>query len=231
MRSCAAIATASSQRAALIRPRGVGLAIASLVVGVTLALAFAGGIAVLVALAVAVTLAVAHMPAAERSLHAQRARSARHARHFARELRLEGLNIAPDELVALTEIVDLVIAKESTEADVYELEPLLDLYVDVAIARRRCVVAVMKCDRSALFRKLDRFPASGSSRVRGIVERRIKQALACERRARELDDGLANVGDLIRCYGERATLPDVTGVIDLDPLAMPLARYDALTSE
>jgi hypothetical protein len=67
--------------------------------------------------------------------------------------------------------------------------------------------------------------------VRGIVERRIKQALACERRARELDDGLANVGDLIRCYGERATLPDVTAVIELDPLAMPLARYDALTSE
>jgi hypothetical protein len=227
----AAIITARRAEVAVIRPRGVAAMVAMAAVGVTSALALASTIAVIVAVVLVVTSGVLQLPKVRHRLAVRRARRARHSRHRARKRRLETAGVAFEELAALAAIVDRVIDAEPTASDVDELEPLLDHYVGIAIARRQCIDAVMKCDRGSLFRKLDWLPAADPLRRRELVERRIRESLACERRARALDADLVDLGDLVRYYGERSTLPDITGLVEVDPLEMPLARYDVLTAE
>jgi hypothetical protein len=133
--------------------------------------------------------------------------------------------IANDELVELTAIADAIRTIDPPAADALDLEGLLDRFVDVAIARDRCAEIALRERASALSRRSS--PRNPASRRDRAAARRIAWNHRCEARLRALDVQLASIADLIRLYGERATMPDIDLLFDDDPIAPVLARVDA----
>lgn len=163
--------------------------------------------------------AFATNPAIHRRLHERAQLRARAASRNRREARLEDACVARDELAELTEIVDRVGEVAPGDIERLELEQLLDRYVDLAVTRRTALERMARADR------LGAYPhawTASSDRRRVIDEERQSVRAACAGRIAELDDEIAQVADLIRLYGERATMPSVEYLLDDDSLVRRL---------
>jgi hypothetical protein len=200
-------------------------AIVTLIVGVVAALAIASTLAMLLAIAIAAGHAAIETPAARRVRAARAARAQRRARHQQRERRVEAAGADPDELRQLAEVADRVADRGMPEP--FDVEPLLDHYVELTGARQRCFAALARANPPCLEAKL-LLARVTSPRAAEIVERRLTRARSLAETARRLDEDLAELGETIRYCGERAEMFD-DGMPALDPelVASALAAYDA----
>jgi hypothetical protein len=200
-------------------------AIVTLIVGVVAALAIASTLAVLLAIALAACHAVIETPAARR-LGAERAtRKQRRLRHERRERCIEAAGVDADELHQLAEVVDRIADRGTPEP--FDIEPLLDHYVELTTARQRCFVALARANPPCLEAKLVLARAT-SPRSAEVLERRISRARSLADTAQRLDDDLAELTETLRYCGERAELfDDGLPALDSDLVASALAYYDA----
>lgn len=200
-------------------------AIVTLIVGVVAALAIASTLALLLAIALAAGHAAIETPAARR-VRAERAeRAERRTRHQQRERRIEAAGADADELRQLAEVVDRVADRGMPEP--FDVEPLLDHYVELTAARQRCFAALARANPPCLEAKLLLSRAT-SPRAAEVVERRLTRARSLADTAQHLDEDIAELTETIRYCGERAELLD-EGLPALDPelVASALAYYDA----
>lgn len=200
-------------------------AIVTLIVGVVAALAIASTLAVLLAIALAACHAAIEMPAARRVRAQRAARAQRRIRHQHRERRLEAAGADADELRQLAEVVDRV-ADRGLPAP-FDVEPLLDHYVELTTARQRCFAALARANPPCLEAKLV-LARAASPRSAEVLERRISRARSLAETAQRLDEDIAELTETIRYCGERAELFDEgLPALDSDLVTSALAYYDA----
>jgi hypothetical protein len=200
-------------------------AVVTLIVGVVAALAIASTLAVLIAIALAACHAAIEMPAARRMRAERAARAQRRIRHEHRERRVEAAGADADELRQLAEVVDRVAGRGAPAP--FDVEPLLDHYVELTTARQRCFAALARANPPCLEAKLV-LARAASPRSAEVIERRISRARSLAEAAQRLDEDIAELTETIRYCGERAELFD-DGLPALDPdlVASALAYYDA----
>ena len=199
-----------------------GWSITTLVVGLGVAVAIASTFTAVLAVGLYVGLFYAERPtaAARRELRGRRRQRAR---------RLQLANVATDELVELTNVVDAAVVADPN-LDAADMETLLDRYVDLAIARDRCAELVRREQIAELSRRLDHATRTQQPRRKRAIARRITWWHRCEARLRRLDEQLADVAGLIRLYGERATMPELAFLLDADPVTTALDQVESCES-
>ncbi|MGE5182020.1 MAG: hypothetical protein ACM31C_08155 [Acidobacteriota bacterium] len=175
----------------------------------------------------AVAIVVAHWLLAVPAVRARRAqRKGLKRRYERRHLREHTLELADVSTSTLCELTELAEGLDPEAADPLDLEPLLDRYVELALARQRCWNTLRYAGVAGLQERLDTarmfHPVTAE-----VLERRVAYARKLDERGRSLEDSLAEVADLIRCYAERASLPADATAGELDPLANVLVQIDA----
>jgi hypothetical protein len=120
-----------------------------------------------------------------------------------REHEVEVANAPMTELVELSRLVEELDPDASGQDD---LDELLDRYGMLAIARQRCVDALMCANRPKLEAQLVNARVC-HPRAADVLERRLAHVVQIEHRLAAFDDALATVADVIRHYSERARLP------------------------
>src|SRR5262249_1117305 len=133
------------------------------------------------------------------------ARKSRHDRREKRVIRLERANAPSGELETLDLLVEQ--AADFDETVTSDAEPLLDRYVDVAIAKRQCAAALAQGQPSHLEVQLAIARECHPNGAQ-VIERRIALGHVLAARVRALDESLGELDEMIRYYVERASIPD-----------------------
>jgi hypothetical protein len=200
-------------------------AIITLIVGVVAALAIASSLAVLLAVGLAACHAAIETPAARRVRAERAARAQRRGRHQQRERSIEAAGGDADELRQLAEVIDRI-ADRGLPAP-FDVEPLLDHYVELTTARQRCFAALVRANPPCLEAKLV-LARAASPRSTEVLERRLSRARSLAETAQRLDEDIAELTETIRYCGERAELFDESmPALEADLVASALACYDA----
>lgn len=134
-------------------------------------------------------------------------RLAREARRI-RRLRPSG-GARMHHYTELRQLVDEVERIDPREATRFELQDLLDHFVDVAVDHQRCVEALRLAGASALPLSSGMTDAHRSPRRRDILRRRIEQRDACLHTMEQLTDELEGIDELIRLIAQRAAAAPV----------------------
>lgn len=171
----------------------------------------------------------------QRSIDEYQVRQRRAARRRGREDRLEMYSMAREQLVELHQALDELERLDGGRIERrFELEELLDHYVDVALAHDRCLRALRSTDRGDLLRQLreQRALEGGGSRSRQkLLERRVEVWDTCRRRADRLADEMASISELIRLLVQRASCPEVPDLDDVTRRLLDLDDADAALRE
>jgi hypothetical protein len=174
------------------------------------------------AVALAAACPIWRSPAFRQRRARRRKRNDWRRRHLRRQFQLDLAGVASDELVALSEAAEVV---ATTANDPFDIEPLFDRYVELAIARRRCQAAVRGNNVAWLAARAEAI-ALRQPKVAGVLQRRIAQTCEAADRLAALDDSLGAVSDLIRYYAERAAMSADDEPFD-EVVAVVLTRFDA----
>lgn len=166
------------------------------------------------ALAVAAVVAGGIHAAGYRCVRAHVDGQERVKRRLAREAaRLRGLRPSGGarmhHYTELRQLVEEVERLDPREAVRFELQDLLDHFVDVAVDHQRCVEALRLAGASALPLSSSMTDAHRSSVRRDILRRRIEQRDACLRTMEQLADELEGTDELIRLIAQRAATAPV----------------------
>ena len=171
--------------------------------GLASALVVASTLLVAIALVATSAYAMIASPRLRRRRSRARARRQYLARHAQRVDRLEAANAPTRELDDLHWIARTT--RESSAdpgRDPYELEPWLDRYADVAIARARCSSLLAQLERAALVWRVE----IAGPRTTSVLARRIQHAALVAQRQQELDESRGELSQLVRWCAERACL-------------------------
>ena len=186
---------------------------------------WAGPVAAVLAVvaAGAVLLAASPLPMTRRLVAPVLARKARRDRHERQRERLERAgSIRRTELDELSRLVEEIEEHDPAECERFELDELVDLYVDMAVlvesyrsAARHASGLIGDGDE-----RHERPAAGGGQRLRrDLVRRRIAHRDECTSKVAELDGELDAVIELVRLVAQRAVCP-----AGADPLEPQLVR-------
>lgn len=187
--------------------------------GMAFGIAVASSFIVVAVISMMLLRALATHPAVHHRLAARSQARARLAARNHREAKLEDACISRDELAELTEIVDRVLEVAPGEYERLELEPLLDRYVELVVSRRLAAERMARADRLGAYAHMWGTP---SDRRRTIDDQRQAVRTSCATQLAALDDEIAQVAELIRLYGERATMPEIDYMLEDDSLVRRL---------
>ena len=225
----------SSLCRAVLRPASLVAIILAICVGALIAGVFGAVIAV-PAVAVAVV-ALASLAPVQRA--AVRYRAAREHETRERERLARLLPAGPvrqQEYRELREIVDHLVRAAPDDARRFDLEQLLDYFVQIAFAHERYQRAVQAA--AALSEESPKGGPERSARTRELVTRRIRHREESKHHCKHLVDQLDAIDQLVRLVAQRAAcLPvddDLDGEIDrrlceLDEVDAALAQMSAYT--
>lgn len=203
-------------------------ALVTLAVGALAALAIASALALAIATTLGAVHAVIETPPLRRRRAMRAARKGRRRRRERRELRLEQAHVPSDELGELDRLVEEVADLDQNVA--IDTEPLLDRYVEAAIAKRRCASALDRAEPSRLEARLAIARQQCHPNGAAVLERRIALSHQLDTRVRALDESLSELVELVRHLVERASIPDVSPLFECDAPANCLEHYDACES-
>lgn len=108
-------------------------------------------------------------------------------------------------------MIDEIERLDETEAARFELQDLLDHFVQLAVTHQRCVDALRLSGADALPVPLPSEPGR-SSRRGEIVQRRIRHRDECVRRMAQVTDEIEGIDQLVRLVAQRTACP----VFDLE---------------
>jgi hypothetical protein len=157
--------------------------------------------------------------------HAERSERRRIRRK--RRARLDKAGVAAADLYELVAIADDIMRADPLTAARLDLETLLDTYAGLAIAHHHCTEQLSRIDRESLVRRLAALDTGRRSTRRELIQRRLTARQECEQRAAVLADRLAEIVELVRLYGDLASEPDVSGLLDSEILDQRLAQIEA----
>jgi hypothetical protein len=131
-----------------------------------------------------------------------------------------------NELRLLVEEVERI---DAAEAARFELQDLLDHFVQVAVSHQRCVDALRMAGANALPQATPIADAPRSSRRRELMQRRIRHRDECLRRMEKLVDELEGIDQLVRLVVQRTACSRMDGDLDreLDRRLWELDEVDA----
>ncbi|HEY0193932.1 MAG TPA: hypothetical protein VGC42_22600 [Kofleriaceae bacterium] len=163
------------------------------------------GAAVAVACVIALGIHATSYRAVRRYVDEQARGQALQQREHDRLRRLRPAGVARQQhLYELRLLVDEIEQLDATEAARFELQDLLDHFVDVALAHQRCIDALPLAGASALPSCMPVNDTARSARRRDILQRRITQRDDCLRTMARLGDELEGIDELIRLIAQRA---------------------------
>jgi len=176
--------------------------------------------ALVVVLMIAISLVAAYGLAGrgrfQKSIDTYVSRQRRAERRAVREEALDRAGLGREQLVELQTIIEEIHRTDDGKAESrFELEDLLDHYVQLAVAHERCLRALRQTDRNELARSL-REPAPLARNRRALLERRLRCWDECRARADHLAEEIATLVELVRLLGQQASIPDPL----LDPEAL-----------
>jgi hypothetical protein len=156
------------------------------------------------------------LAAVRRLIDGYRAERQRRRRTAARERRLALAGpVRRAEFAELTARVDEIERDHAAEVDRFDLQELLDCYVDLAVSHQRLIEAVQRADRAPLWEAATspgRAEAGAASRQRRqILARRLRHRDECRTRAQERAEELDAIAEFIQLVGELTTCPSVDG--------------------
>jgi hypothetical protein len=142
-----------------------------------------------------------------------------------RQLALESAGVLTDTLVELSALVQAVELNDEVSASRYELDGLLDHYVEVAVALKRYerLIAANGRDELVTDLLLYRDDPSAGARVR-ILEHRLRchdQCVAAAKKLRAQSDAII---ELLRLIAQRSAMPELP--IDSDAIDRRLADVE-----
>ena len=140
-----------------------------------------------------------------RWLEARRAEKKRRERKEARETRLEDADIPREVLDRVSHLAAEIMKRDPQLAEQFEIEALLDRYVDLAILQARTRDALYRVSLGDLARAR-RLTGAESQWRREIAQRRIAQWERCRQHLSVLDDELAAITELLCLIASRAVL-------------------------
>jgi hypothetical protein len=199
-------------------------ALVTFTVGVVSAWAIASTFAFVVALALSVLHGLLQTPSMQRQRARRAAAKQRRMRHAQRERLLDDACVASWELEDLSLTIDQM--AELDEDTALDVEPLLDDYVDVARARKRCASALSQADTARLELQLA-IARDCHPREAQVLERRIAHSRVLAERLNVLEASASDLAAVIRYYAARASLPDIEPLVEPDAIGIGLAHYDA----
>ena len=114
----------------------------------------------------------------------------------------------------LRELVTEVERTDPAEAARFELQPLLDHFVSLAVSHQKCLDSLRLAGSSDLPRCLPITDSTRSMRRREIMARRMRHRDECVRRIERLADELEAVDEMVRLIAQRVACPQLDGDLD-----------------
>jgi hypothetical protein len=138
------------------------------------------------------------------------ARARRHCRRLKQVRRTSPVRLRHyDELRALVEEIERL---DETDAARFELQDLLDHFVQLAVNHQRCIDALRLSRADALPATVP-LPEPGRSSRRGdILQRRIRHRDECVRRMAQITDEIEGIDQLVRLVAQRTAC----GTLDVE---------------
>jgi len=122
---------------------------------------------------------------------------------------LQRAGVHEHQLVDLTQFVDEIAERDADAVERYDLEALLDRYVDKEIARTRTRAMLQRFDRTVLARQLGAIPVGIKQTRRDLLRRRLEHLDVCRHRAAALDDDIEEIRELLCLLAQRTSVGDV----------------------
>jgi hypothetical protein len=138
--------------------------------------------------------------------------NARHRRECERMRRLRPSGpLRQQQYCELRDLVAEIERTDANDAQRFELQALLDQFVNLAVGHQRCVDALRFAGTSELLPLPD---SRKSTRRREILSRRMRHRDQCVRKIEELSDDIEAVDELVRLIAQRIAAPHLE--LDLD---------------
>lgn len=114
----------------------------------------------------------------------------------------------------LRDLVAEIERTDKAEAEHFELQPLLDHFVTLAVAHQKCLDSLRLAGSSDLPRCLPLQDQHRSQRRRDIMARRMRHRDECVRRIERLADELEAVDEMVRLVAQRVACPHLDADLD-----------------
>ncbi|HEY0480770.1 MAG TPA: hypothetical protein VGD37_24820 [Kofleriaceae bacterium] len=139
-------------------------------------------------------------------------RARRHCRRLKQVRRTSPVRLRHyDELRVLVEEIERL---DECEAARFELQDLLDHFVELAVHHQRCIDA-LRLSRADALPAMPPLPEIGRSSRRGeIIQRRIRHRDECVRRMAQITDEIEGVDQLIRLVAQRTACANLDVELD-----------------
>jgi hypothetical protein len=114
----------------------------------------------------------------------------------------------------LRDLVADIEKSDPGEASRFELQPLLDHFVSLAVSHQKCLDSLRLAGSSDLPRMMPMTDPNRSARRREIMLRRMRHRDECVRRIERLADESEAVDELVRLVAQRVACPQLDGELD-----------------
>lgn len=133
----------------------------------------------------------------------------------------------------LRDLVTEIEKTDASEAERFELQPLLDHFVGLAVSHQKCLDSLRLAGSSDLPRSLPLPDPHRSLRRREIMARRLRHRDECVRRIERLADELEAVDELVRLVAQRVACPQLDADLDreIERRLWELDEVDAALSQ
>ncbi len=133
----------------------------------------------------------------------------------------------------LRDLVGDIEKTDAREASRFELQPLLDHFISLAVSHQKCLDSLRLAGSSDLPRSLPLPDPNRSVRRREIMARRLRHRDECVRRIERLADELEAVDELVRLVAQRVACPQLEGDLDreIERRLWELDEVDAALSQ
>jgi hypothetical protein len=122
--------------------------------------------------------------------------------------------VRQQQYAELRDLVSEVERQDAAEAARFELQPLLDHFIQLAVSHQKCLDSLRLAGSSDLPRSLPLPDPNRSHRRREIMQRRLRHRDECVRRIERLADELEAIDELVRLVAQRVACPALEGELD-----------------
>jgi hypothetical protein len=122
--------------------------------------------------------------------------------------------VRQQQYAELRDLVGEIEHEDPREAARFELQPLLDHFIALAVNHQKCLDSLRLAGSSDLPRSLPLPDPARSARRRDIMQRRLRHRDECTRRIERLADELEAVDELVRLVAQRVACPQINDDLD-----------------
>ena len=122
--------------------------------------------------------------------------------------------VRQQQYAELRDLVNEIEREDAREAARFELQPLLDHFISLAVSHQKCLDSLRLAGSSDLPRSLPLPDPTRSVRRREIMQRRLRHRDECVRRIERLADELEAVDELVRLVAQRVACPSTEADLD-----------------